>query len=48
MRGLNNIPGLLNRNNKTEKVGNFVINDIELHVPPTAISGTLKKAYIIL
>lgn len=38
MRGLNNIPGLLNRNDKTEKVGNFVINDIELHVPPTAIS----------
>jgi hypothetical protein len=39
MRGLNNIPGLLQRENAgNEKPGNFVINDIQLHVPPTSIS----------
>jgi hypothetical protein len=39
MRGLNNVPNLLNKNNPViEKPGNFIINDIELHVPPTAIS----------
>ena len=36
MRQLNNIPGLLNDNNSVEN--RFVINDIPLHVPPTAIS----------
>lgn len=34
MRQLNNIPSLING----EYQANFVINDIELHIPPTAIS----------
>ena len=33
MRQLNNIPDLFNEN-----ASNFTLNDIELHVPPTAIS----------
>ena len=34
MRQLNNIPELFN----IDREPNFVINDIELHIPPTAIS----------
>ena len=34
MRQLNNIPELFN----IDREANFVINDIELHIPPTAIS----------